>query len=68
METSFMAKHGTVHKMPQFKGKKPAPGSTPAAPMNDLPAPGASKAGGAGGSGVRSHATRQDTGSKKLKH
>lgn len=58
---------GVCHEMPQFKSKKPAPGYMPDAPLNYLPAPGASKAGGAGGSGVRKHTTRQETGSKKLR-
>ncbi len=55
------------HTMPQFAGKKPAPNSTPDAPLNYLPAEGGKTGDAKGGTGVRSTKTRQDTGSKKMK-
>jgi hypothetical protein len=60
--------HACVYKMPQFSGKKPAPGHEPVAPLDYLPADGMKQPGGAsGGTGVKSHKTRQQTGNKKLK-
>jgi hypothetical protein len=56
------------HKMPQYGNKKPMPHYMPDAPINYLPADGLKGPGDAkGGTGVRSHKTRQSTGNKKMK-
>ncbi len=68
-----MAVDGVKCKMPQFSGLKGQPGSLPDGPYdNDLRSTGKSGKAGrlgstSGGSGVRSHRTRQSTGNKVMK-
>ncbi len=62
-----------THKVEQYKGLYGDPGSikskNPGVPFDYLPAPGAKPAGKmtGGGTGVKSHKTRQDHGNKKMK-